>query len=484
MAEGKTSSNEIGATGLSYVAGGAISEEINPKLAGREAITVYKEMSDNDPVVSAIMYSIDMLVRQVQWQVEQGEATEKDVEFLEGCMEDMSHSWSDFISEVMSMLRYGFSFHEIVYKRRQGIQKEGSKVPTSKYKDGKIGWRKLPIRSQDSLDTWDIDEDGALQAFVQKAPPKYETKPIPMTKGLLFRTSSFKNNPEGKSLLRGAYRPWYYKKRIEEIEGTGIERDLAGFPKFGVPAAYLADTATPDEKSFVAAISLIGQNLRRDKQEFLIWPNAFDEAGNQLFTFDLISAAGTRTFDTSAIIGRYDQRIAMTVLADFILLGHEKVGSFALSSDKTDLFAVALGTILDVIQDVLNRFAVPRLWALNGWDPSKAPQFKHGDIEDPDLAALGAYLQSMAGIGMPLFPDEDLEKYLRTIAHLPEKSDETKEAQEQAKAEGQAQPGAPAAGGGQPQEDSDGTLRFTDGPPTGATVGAGANGNGQPPPAA
>ena len=55
-----------------------------------------------------------MLVRQVDWLVEQGDADEADVDFLEGVLEDMSHSWADFISEVLSMLPYGWSFHEIV----------------------------------------------------------------------------------------------------------------------------------------------------------------------------------------------------------------------------------------------------------------------------------------------------------------------------------------------------------------------------------
>jgi hypothetical protein len=172
----------------------------------------------------------------------------------------------------------------------------------------------------------------------------------------------------------------------------------------------------------------------------------------------------------------------MTVLADFILLGHEKVGSFALSSDKTDLFAVALGTILDVIEDVLNRFAVPRLWQLNGWDASKAPKFKHGDIEDPDLAALSTYLQALSAMGMQLFPDEDLDKFLREIAHLPERSEEAKEEQEAKREEAQG-----AQGGGedeQPTEEPDGTLRFSDGPPTGKPAGGGGPGPGKPVPGA
>ena len=62
-----------------------------------------------------------------------------------------------------------------------------------------------------------------------------------------------------------------------------------------------------------------------------------------------MSTGGRRQFDTNAIIERYDTRMAMTVLADFIFLGHQSVGSFALSSDKTELFSMAIGAYLDII---------------------------------------------------------------------------------------------------------------------------------------
>ena len=63
-------------------------------------------------------------------------------EFVASCMQDMSQSWDDTLSSIMSFLTYGFSVHEIVYKRREGHEGESS----SKFNDGLIGWRKLPIR--------------------------------------------------------------------------------------------------------------------------------------------------------------------------------------------------------------------------------------------------------------------------------------------------------------------------------------------------
>ncbi|MCE2604181.1 hypothetical protein LH384_34385, partial [Pseudomonas aeruginosa] len=66
-------------------------------------------------------------------------------------------------------------------------------------------------------------------------------------RALHFVTKSRKNNPEGRSVLRGAYRAWYFKRRIQEIEGIGLERDLAGFPVLTAPERMdLWDTDDPE----------------------------------------------------------------------------------------------------------------------------------------------------------------------------------------------------------------------------------------------
>lgn len=410
--------DELGVTGLQRMGRrSTISEEFLPQLSGERARKVYREMRDNDPVIGAMFFAIEMLVRQVEWRVEGG--SEELVEFVESCLSDMSHTWGDFLAEVLSMLTYGWSWHEIVYKHRSGDSSDPSK--RSKYTDGKIGWRKFPIRSQDSLVEWEFDDEGGIQAMIQSAPPLYAQTTIPIQRSLLFRTGLHKGNPEGRSLLRNAYRPWYYKKRIEDIEGIGVERDLAGLPVI-YRSAEIAAAYDDDLKKIL-------RNVRRDEQEGVLLPLAYDEAGNKMLEFSLLSSAGQRQMNVSEIIGRYNKTIAMTCLADFILLGQQAVGSFALSSSKTELFATALGAILKSIADTVNEHAVSRLLAVNGIavkDAADLPRLVAGDLEAPDLKELGGYITALAGAGAPLFPDEDLEQHMRKIAGLPEKSEEAK----------------------------------------------------------
>lgn len=419
MAENGRIYLELGNTGLDRAAGYVYEEQL-PQLQGLRGVRIYKEMRDNDPVIGAILFAIEMLIRQVEWQVEAASDDQTDTEaadFLKSCMNDMNQPWSDVISEIMSMLVFGWSYHEIVYKKRMGTTLDPT--TNSHYNDGRIGWRKIPIRAQETLSEWEFDQAGDVIAMWQQGPPTYELVRIPMEKALLFRTMARKGNPEGRSVLRNAYRPWYYKKNIESIEGIGIERDLAGLPVAWVPPELLDISASADDKAILAEIKKIVRNIRRDEQEGIVFPLAYDDNGHKIYDMTLLSTGGRRQFDTDGIVQRYDSRMAMTVLADFILLGTKNVGSFALSSSKTELFAVALGAWLNSIADVFNRYAVPRLFELNPFTVEAMPKIVPGDIEAIPLDELGTYIAALAGAGMPLFPNEELEKYLLRLANLP-----------------------------------------------------------------
>lgn len=424
---------EYGRTGLFRFNTGWIYEEFLRELQGRKGIEVYKEMSENDDVIGAILFATEMLMRQVKWTIQERSRSDADLdaaEFVQSCMNDMEETWSDFISEVLSFLTYGWSYHEIVYKRRMG--RTHSPETNSKYADGLIGWRKLPIRSQDTLWEWQYDGKDNLLGLIQCAPPTYEQVFIPIEKALHFKTKSRKSNPEGRSVLRNSYRSWYFKRRIQEIEGIGVERDLAGLPVLEAPEnARIWDDENKEELAFAESIV---RSVRRDEREGIVLPSGWK--------FTLLSTGGRRQFDTNAIIERYDTRMAMTVLADFVLLGHQQVGSFALSSDKTELFSVALGAFLDLICEVFNNQAIPRLIDINGDRFSGItdyPQLVHGDIETQDLSALGDFVSKMVGIGA-ITPDEGMEDYLRMVASLPERDFDITYM-------GTEKPGAPRDGG-------------------------------------
>lgn len=390
-------------------------------------------MADNDSTIGAILYAIEMLMRQCEFHIQPASQEAKDVEaaeFVESCMDDMERTWADTLSEILSFLTFGWSYHEIVYKRRGG--KTGNPMTRSKYNDGLIGWRKLPIRSQDTLWGWDYrDQTDDLTGMIQSPPPDYGQITIPLEKALHFRTRSRKDNPEGRSILRTAYRDWYFKKRLCEIEAYGIERDLAGFPVLYAPEGMpIWDPDDPEMLAALARAETIVSSIRRDAREGLVLPGG--EAGWKL---ELLTSGSRRQFDTNAVIDRYNKQIATSVLADFVMLGQQQVGSFALADSKTKIFALAIGSYLDIICEVFSNQAIPRLIDLNGehFDGiTDYPTMEHGDIEDTDLMQFSTFLKDMIGIGV-LQPDGDLEDEVRRVGGLPERTDTTPAPQAQPK---------------------------------------------------
>jgi len=416
---------EIGSTGLRR-SGGTVYEEFITNLRGIRGAKTYREMADNDPTIGSMLFAIEKVITRLEWRVDpyqddsaDGEISPEDKEvaaFVDSCLHDMSDSWDQTLSQILSMLVFGYSYHEIVYKKRGGDSKNPQS--RSKHDDGKIGWRKMPIRAQETLFRWEIDEDGGIQAMVQVDPSTGGTFIIPIEKALLFRTTTAKNNPEGRSILRNAYRPWFFKRRIEEIEAVGIERDLAGLPVAYLPPEYLSSAATSDQVSVLNSIKEIVTSIKRNEQEGIVMPAMYDDAGHKMFDLQLLSSGGSRQFDTDKIIQRYDQRMSMSILADFILLGSDRVGSYALGASKMDLWSMAVDSIAKNVAEVMNQYAIPRLLKLNGMDVSRAPFLTYGEVSHVDLTEISDFVTKLAQAGV-LMPDPKLEDYLRELAGLP-----------------------------------------------------------------
>ena len=112
----KAATNELGRSGLKHF-GGTLYEEFLPQLVGLRGQKIYKEMAENSPVIGAMLFAVESLLRSVDWEIDPASESDNDeeaAEFLEECRTDMSHTWEDLVSEIMSMLIFGWSLFEIV----------------------------------------------------------------------------------------------------------------------------------------------------------------------------------------------------------------------------------------------------------------------------------------------------------------------------------------------------------------------------------
>jgi len=413
---------EIGRAGLRRT-GGYVDDEFLPQLRSRKAVKVYREMLDNSATLGGFINAVTLLLRQIEWRVEaagnQQGADKANARFLETCMDDMEVTWGDAMLEMASFIPYGWSLHEPVYKRRGGPWEQDPKRK-SKYNDGLMGWQKIPGRAQETMLRWVFNETDDILAMVQMAPPRYERRVLDMRRMLLFRTRPDRNNPEGRSAFRNAYSSWWNIKRLEEIELIGAERDLAGMPVAKVPSKILAAKPPSQDYEMLQAIRQLVTKTRRNEHDGIVWPWDIDPDTKQPeYEFELMTSGGSRQFDLESIIMRYHTQMLQSVLADFLQVGHENVGSYNMHTDKRGLFQTSINAYAQIIADQFNRHAIPRLFALNGNKPDEVPRIVPNDVDPPALDQLAGFISALTSAGYPMFPDPELERFVRDAARLP-----------------------------------------------------------------
>lgn len=399
---GSRTGKELGALGIGTHDPVGSDMVVPKELRGKRALSTYRKM-EFDASIGSFIYYVQMIMRNKQWTVtpfDASDAARADANFLETNIKGMSSPFSSVISEALKMLIYGFSVFEIVYA----------------LDNGSVVWRKFAPRAQVSVNRWIKDSEGGLEAMVQEDTEKYREITIPITKLLLFRPEVSLGNPWGVSLLRNAYESWYYGRNMRKIEAIGVERDLAGIPVGRVPSEILSSKAKPDEINLRNEWERSLKQLRRNEQEFILLPSDRDEKGHYEYDLELLKSAGNRQHDLDKVIYRYDAKVLTTLLADFLILGHNSVGTYGLGQNKSDMLLTSMEGIAKSIADVFNEIAVTRLFMLNGNTSQDLPKLEAPEFVSMDLKTLAGFLRT-AGVQVD---DLETQNILRGKVGLPE----------------------------------------------------------------
>lgn len=410
---------ETGYSGL-LTLGGQILEECSHELRWPEAINTYKRMA-KDGAIAPALELVEMMIARVPWTVKIPEGYEEQLKdkanFVRQCIEDMDHDFQSFIKQVVSYNRYGFSVHEKVYRYR--LKEKGSK-----YNDGLIGIKKLPIRSQDSIERWYWKNNGRELAgciqnvmapgtesyngwdFVNTSTSATVQKKIPRKKFLLFRNNPLKDSPVGTSPLNGAWQAWKYKQAYQESEAIAVAQDSNGFKVLYLPPEYMVGEASEDKKAAFEEYKKILANMHQAKQSGIILPLLVDGNGNKMFELEFQSITGQKSYDTNAIINRYTSEILTALFADFLSLGSNGSGSFSLAESKISVVEMAIQSKLDEIKAQLNHDLIKQLFEVNQWDTDVMPYLDYGSVGTESLDELGKFIQRVSATGnLPKVPE-------------------------------------------------------------------------------
>lgn len=405
-----------GITGLVHWGGRLAEEYLRAWIPPRKTKTI-QEMQ-TDAIIAASLLVYEMLIRQVRWDVEPASeemlAQEHAAFARQVWLEDHQTAWTNVVSEILTMLPWGFAPIQMVLKRRNGAHRDPDL--SSQHDDGRIGISQLFLHGQETVDHWFLDTEagGRIDGFEQWDWTTGKRYAIAMERVLLFRTRTTKGNPEGgASILRGAYIPWYHKKNYDVLQGIGIERDTAGLHVIRVPKVIMEDVAYA---SIYNDYKKMAVNLRNDEQAGVVLPSDRNAQGHFYYDVERLQAVGQRQIDVGKAIDQKNLEMLLALMTDLLIVGHEKIGSFALASSKTSLLSTALGGIMDIITEGVNRQGMPRLWRVNGFPPETMPRMIHGDVEYQSLEEVANFILKLSQSGLRV---DDLENEVRRRTGFP-----------------------------------------------------------------
>jgi hypothetical protein len=403
--------------------GGGLRAEFVPELRGLAGLATLQRMWDFDETCGAMAWAIEATLSQVNWShTPQKDGKESDdpeavrmADFADQCLGDMSHGFHEHVEEAATMIPLGFAPCEIVLKQRM---EDNSAFPDEFY-----GFDSLPLRDQHSVTDWKYDESGRrLTHMVQDVglglAPSFgaargASGVIPIWKLLHYRTRSILNNPYGRSILLNAYRPWYLKRKIQDSEAIGIDRELAGMPTFYIPKSDI-DAASKVDNTGKATKEALAAQARIQSSIQAVRDLRFNEAGGLVipsdvfkgkdgapgtirqYEFKLVTGGGQRAIDARTAIKDYDRSIARILMFQFLHLGDRSGGSYALSENQSDLALRSLRAITLKISREYQLKALPLLWQVNGFDKRYMPLLEPSPIAEDGLEQLGSFIEKVA----------------------------------------------------------------------------------------
>ncbi|MHA2232907.1 MAG: phage portal protein family protein, partial [Candidatus Hodarchaeales archaeon] len=264
-------------------------------------------------------------------------------------------------------------------------------------------------RHPTTLFRWEFDENNGLAGLWQQGPPNYKTVFIPIEKLLHFSTTGLgKGNPEGQSVLEGAYKSFWEAKGLNLIEAITIER-MSGTPVMTLPEG--ADVSE-DSDSDLERAKKIARNVKTAEDMGVTLPHGFE------FRYETPSSGPA--IDIGAAVMRRQRDMARVLMMDFIMLGGGDQGSWAMHKDKSQLFIRTINAFLRSIAAVINRHAIPRLFAINVFPGiSGLPQVFFNRVTKIDIGDYSEVVARLFNAGATTW-DIESENAIRREIGLPE----------------------------------------------------------------
>lgn len=391
-----------------------------PELMDKIGLRTYYDMKRADGTVRGGLRLIKTPILAARWFVEPASDSTVDkniAEFVEkNLFEELSVPWSRVVEDALLMCDYGFMPFELVFT----------------IDGGKLKLQKLAPRHPMDVQEWIWDSNGGINGVImentQGFGPNYDYMPtipqgsfgssgtqrggnqedfqgiqsntpqvfIPVEKMVIFVLEQEAGDLRGISILRSAYKHYYYKDTLYKIDAIQKERHGIGVPIIKLPPGFSkADRDLADD---------LGRNLRTNERAHIVVPSNWD------ISFAKLEG---QPVDCLTSIEHHDMKIKSNILAPF--MDQANLGS---GTGGFDMFFKSTRYIANTVCDTVNHFVIPKLVNFNsarGGFP-KLRVRRIGEWED--IRTMSFAFRNFVGAGA-IQPDDDLEKFLRSELDLP-----------------------------------------------------------------
>lgn len=288
--------------------------------------------------------------------------------------------------------------------------------------DGRWRLRKLAPRMPQTITDIYVADDGGLVSIKQGLNTASPEIPVDRLCAFIFEQEG--QSWVGRSMFRDCYKNWLVKDRLIRIDAINHER--AG----GVPYAEAAPTMTPGE---IEKLSLMMQQFKIGESSGGALPYGAE--------LKIAKGSGSKVTDS---INMHDEAMARRFLLMITNLAQsgQHVGSYALSDNFMDFFAIGQRHIAQWYCDVMNEHVIEDWVDWNyGEDEELCPVLAWEGEDD----ALGVdALATLVREGVVIV-DEEIEDAIRYKYKLPRRTAPRPEPVEPTTPAGEEESGAPSA---------------------------------------
>lgn len=354
-----------------------------PELREKRGLRTFYDMSRSDGAVRGALRIIKTPIQGAEWYIEPASESAIDqniAKFVENNLFDgLDTTWERFIEDCLRCIDYGFfSFEKVL-----GWDTSQGKIVIERF---------APLHPLD-IQGWNYDVFGKLQGVVMEPlnGQDFSKDPVEIdyNRMLMMVFEMEGGDLRGTSILRTAFKHWYYKDTLYKIDAIQKERHGIGVPVIVMPLGF-----SEEDKNLA---NDLGRNLRTNERAYITIPNNWE------IYFAKLEG---QPVDPIPSIEHHDKKIYEAILASFM-------GSDEVSTESMDTFYKSTRYIAKCIASTINRWVIRDLVDMNFLRKGGYPKLcvrRMGEWEDTRTMTFA--LRNLVGAKI-LTPDEPLENLIR-----------------------------------------------------------------------